>query len=249
MLYMIAIGGNAVSSRSTLRNVALGIVDLFQKGNEIIVTHGNGPQVGRLALRDKKSLALLTEETEREIGSEIVDAISKAAKGDKRVLAKIVLTHVLVDRNDREFRSPSKPIGRFYSESEAARMRKKGFVMKRMLKGYRRVVPSPRPKAIVEERLIRELPEFGIIVVAAGGGGIPVTKSRRLENAVIDKDLASSLLAMRLKADELVILTNTAGVYLNFGTKHQTYLEKVESRPCQDMQNRASLRREACYPR
>ena len=228
MRYVIAVGGNAIQSSKALNKLSASVVSLSVCGNEVVITHGNGPQVGELALREKKSLARLTEETQALVGSEIRSSIAhvdkKAGEG-----SRIVRTHVLVSGDDEEFVNPTKPIGRFYGRAAAERLAGRGFVMKRLLKGYRRVVPSPKPRRIVEVREIEKLLKSGHIVIAAGGGGIAVTGAKKLRyaDAVIDKDLASSLLAVKIKADILLILTNVDGVIVGFHTRKARLLERV----------------------
>ena len=231
MRYVIAVGGNALKSGKALNKLSASIVRLFARGNEIVITHGNGPQVGRLALHEKKSLAALTKETQKEIGKEIKRSIS-AVDREAGAGAKIIITHVIVNKDDAEFVNPTKPIGDFYGRKEAERLARKGFVMKRLLKGYRRVVPSPRPVRIVELSEIERVISSGRIAIAAGGGGIAVTRSGsgpRYADAVIDKDLASALLAIGVHADRLFILTNVDGVYTGFRTKHARLIARVKA--------------------
>lgn len=230
MRYVIAIGGNALTSRSTLDKLAAQVAALYAHADEVVVTHGNGPQVGALAMHDKKSLAQLTKETEVEMGAEIRKSIVRAAKRKLKINPEIVLTHVIVDKRDREFRNPSKPIGRFYTEEHAKLLMQKGMAMKKLVGGYRRVVPSPRPKSILELHEIERALSSKGVVIAAGGGGIAVTKKGGklvYMEAVIDKDRTSSLLAIRLRADRLIVLTNISGVFLDFHTKKQKLLKKV----------------------
>ncbi|MCL5239136.1 MAG: carbamate kinase [Candidatus Marsarchaeota archaeon] len=229
MLYVIAVGGNALDNRKVLYKLSYSIAGLKAAGHGIVVTHGNGPQVGRLAMHEKKSLALLTKETEASIGAMIKRSITRADKaiGSR---AKLIYTHVLVDKDDPEFDNPTKPIGEFCSQRRARKLARRGFVMKRLLKGYRRVVPSPEPRAVLELGEIRRALREGRVVIAAGGGGIAVTKSRpqlRYADAVIDKDLASSFLAIKLHADRFVILTNVDGIFLGFHTSKTKMLKKV----------------------
>jgi carbamate kinase len=229
--YVVAVGGNALKNGRVLNKLSASIVSLAKSGNELVITHGNGPQVGALALHQKKSLAVLTRETQRQIGGEIRRSLIRADKSEGH-RARIVYTHVLVGRNDAEFVNPTKPIGRFYSRREAERLAGRGFVMKPLLNGYRRVVPSPRPMRIMEVAEIERLLRSGRIVIAAGGGGIAVTKYGKKLNyaeAVIDKDLASSLLAQKLHADMLVILTNVDGIILGFHTRKARLLRKVSA--------------------
>ncbi len=214
MRYIIAIGGNALKNRKSLGSVSREIARLARSGNEIVVTHGNGPQVGELAMAEKKSLAELTAQTEAEIGLEIDDELKRL--GCRSV---VVISRVVVDPKDPEFRRPSKPIGRFYTRAKAAELERKGNVLRKLIHGYRIVVPSPRPLRFLEIETIRELLSLGYVVISGGGGGVAVSLRGGVTsylNAVIDKDRASSLLAMELRADRLVILTNTEGAYLDF---------------------------------
>jgi carbamate kinase len=228
MRIVIAVGGNAIAEGGPLNKLSALVVVLSRRGNEIVITHGNGPQVGELALLEHKTLAQLTKETQAELGEKI--SRSLIAQGGARDRVKVVLTHVVVDKKDREFSDPSKPIGKFFKHDEAKSLSRKGFVVKHLLEGYRRVVPSPKPKKIIELGEIESALKGGSIVIAAGGGGIAVAKAKgkpEYLNAVIDKDRASSLLAVRLKADVLCILTDVDGAFLNFETKHQRLLRKI----------------------
>jgi carbamate kinase len=231
MRYVVAIGGNALSSKRTLRQVSRDVVKLFDDGNQVVITHGNGPQVGKLALHEHKNLAVLTGETQLEIGEEIKQSLLKVPKKIRTSRITIVPTKVVVDAGDPEFGSPSKPIGKFYGEVEAERLAKKGFFMKHLMDGYRRLVPSPKPMEIEEKKLIEKLLENRHIVIAAGGGGMAMTRDSgghlAYADAVIDKDLASALLAVQLKADNFFILTNVDGVYLNYEKRGQKKIAKA----------------------
>lgn len=231
MLYVIALGGNVLSKNESLYKLSSQVSRLVEQGDRIVITHGNGPQVGGLALYEKKNLALLTAETQIEMGSEIKRSLLAIPNERKRMRVKIVPTRVVVNKGDKEFENPTKPIGKFYSEKEANRLRKRGFVMKHLLDGYRRVAPSPKPQKIIEYMKIKHLLKEGYVVIAAGGGGIAVVKKgKKLEyaDAVIDKDLTSSLLAIKLNADMLFILTKVNGIFLNFETKKEKKLNKVK---------------------
>ncbi|MGA3020488.1 MAG: hypothetical protein ABSD68_00880 [Candidatus Micrarchaeales archaeon] len=230
MRYVIAVGGNALYKKEVLNKLSAHVVALFREGNEVVVTHGNGPQVGKFALHEKKSLALLTEETQVSIGSEIKSSLLAAARHDGKISVNTVITRVLVDGNDKEFKKPTKPIGKFYTKDEAEALSNKGFVIKHLMEGYRRVVPSPKPIKILETKKVEKLVRNGNIVIAAGGGGIAIIKDGkrfRYADAVIDKDLTSALLAIKLNADRLFILTNVPGVFLNFETKRERMIKKV----------------------
>ena len=200
----------------------------------MIVTHGNGPQVGELATLESQSLAILTAQTQAWIGIEIENTISNALHliGVKRdyMVPEVVLTRVLVNRSSAAFHNPSKPIGRFYGKKEAASLVRKGYTMKKLIDGYRRVVPSPEPEDILESGLIGQMLDDRKIVIACGGGGIPVFKTQEgLEyaQAVLDKDRTSSLLARKVRADRFLILTNVDGAYLDFRKKGQSLIRRI----------------------
>lgn len=248
---VVALGGNAIlqpkqkgTIEEQMANVSYSaqqIVKLIQAGYRVVVVHGNGPQVGNILLQNAAArdqvpampLDVCGAESQGLIGYMIQQCIYnelKKAGLDKQVVT--VLTQVVVDRNDPAFQNPTKPVGAFYSKEEAEKnMREKGETwIEDSGRGWRKVVPSPAPKEIVEIETIRTLVNSGAIVIAAGGGGIPV---ERKENelagveAVIDKDLASSLLAKELGADVLVIATDVTNVAINWGKPHQKNLERL----------------------
>ncbi|MCL5100641.1 MAG: carbamate kinase [Candidatus Marsarchaeota archaeon] len=226
--YVIALGGNAISDH-TLHKISYLIALENRKGNEIVITHGNGPQVGELASIENKNLAILTAQTQAEIGLNIETSLINADSSLENRVA-VVLTRVYVDKNDPEFRNPSKPIGRFYNRKLKANIKNKEIVFKNLIHGYRRVVPSPYPLSIPELSLIENLLKKRYIVIACGGGGIPIFKSNNtkiMANAVIDKDAVSSLLASDLDADKFIILTNVDGAFLNFGKKNQKHIRTI----------------------
>jgi carbamate kinase len=231
--YVIAVGGNVLTDESVLKSLSEAVVALHAGGAEVIITHGNGPQVGELALVERKNLAVLTAQTEAELGLEIEMSLTRFGKGSGRARPAIVLTRVLVDANDPEFRHPTKPIGPFVSAEKAVALAQKGITAKKLIHGYRRVVPSPKPREIIEAEMIRGLLKDGYLVIAAGGGGIAVVRKGRglaYADAVIDKDLASSLLATMLKADRLIILTNVDGAFLDFGTPRSRIIARASAR-------------------
>jgi carbamate kinase len=234
--YVIALGGNALDERMEIDDVAATIAGLYDKGNYIVVTHGNGPQVGSLSSVERLSLPILTAQTEAWIGIEIGNRISRALNRIRRSygysVPTVVLTNVIVADDREAFRNPTKPIGRFLSRNEAASARKDGFVVKKLMHGYRRVVPSPSPSSIVQKELVKSLLRERHIVIACGGGGIPMKSvSGRLDyvSAVIDKDRSSALLAKEIGADRFLILTNVEGAYLDFGTKKQRLLGRTSA--------------------
>ncbi len=246
---VVALGGNALGKTpfeqlSLVKNTAKSIVQLIAKGNEVIITHGNGPQVGMINLAFES--ASLSEANTPEmpfpecgamsqgyIGYHLQNAIQAELKDQKidKMVATVV-TQVVVDKNDQAFKNPTKPIGSFYSEHEAKKIAlDKGYIFKEDSgRGYRRVVPSPLPKDVVEKDIVETLVDAGHIVITVGGGGIPVVKEdNHLVGvpAVIDKDFASSKVAEILNADYLFILTAVSHVSINFNQPNQMELEKL----------------------
>ncbi|MBR9770735.1 MAG: carbamate kinase [Gammaproteobacteria bacterium] len=239
MRITIALGGNALLRRGEVMNgeaqranirIACEQIARIASGNELVIAHGNGPQVGLLALQgaayDEDNafpLDVLGAETEGMIGYMIEQELGNLLPPE--VPFASLLTQVEVDADDPAFQQPSKPIGPIYQRDEACRLAElKGWTMARDGDHYRRVVPSPRPKRIFEIRPLRWLLEKGTVVICAGGGGIPTVygEDGKLEGieAVIDKDLCSSLLSQQLASDLLIIATDVDGVYLDWGTPH-----------------------------
>jgi carbamate kinase len=245
VLTVVALGGNALmrpgergtaaEQRANLRETAEALRPLFGDG-DLVVSHGNGPQVGNELVRQERAadevpplpLYLAVAQTQAEIGAMI--AIELMPVAGRPVVC--VLTHVRVDENDPAFESPTKPVGPFYSEEQARELeRDRGWEVREDAgRGWRRVVPSPRPLEVVEVEAIRTLLGAGTITVACGGGGIPVAeRGGRLDgiDAVIDKDRASSLLAVELGADRLIILTDVDAVSSGWGTDDQRELDAL----------------------
>ncbi|OGP72915.1 MAG: carbamate kinase [Deltaproteobacteria bacterium RBG_16_49_23] len=251
-LAVLAIGGNSLikdkdhialsSQYEAIQETSKFIAELIAEGQRLIITHGNGPQVGFIYRRGELArhelplipLDICGADTQGAIGYMIQMALLNEFRKlsvEKKVAA--VVTKVIVDRDDPSFQHPSKPIGSFMSEEEATLHRKEAGwqVMEDAGRGFRRVVPSPIPIEIVELDVVRLLVEDGYIVIAAGGGGIPVIRNEQgdLEGveAVIDKDMGSSLLARNLGADTFIISTSVDAVYLNFGQVDQKPLRRV----------------------
>ena len=227
---VIALGGNALGKTNEeqiklVKSTAIKIVDIISNGYDVVITHGNGPQVGMISSSLEGNAIPFSEcgaMSEGYIGYHLSQAIVNElrTRGINKSCVS-VLTQVVVDKDDTAFDNPTKPIGNFYSKEDASLLSdSKGYIMKEDAgRGYRRVVASPKPLEIVEFESINELISFGHIVIACGGGGIPVV----LEDdkfvgvdAVIDKDLTSALLAEKIDADYLLILTGIDKVCINF---------------------------------
>jgi carbamate kinase len=242
---VVALGGNALmrpgergtaaEQRANLREVAAALRPLLGE-ERLVITHGNGPQVGNELLRQERAAAeapplplyLAVAQTQAEIGALIESELAPVAGRPVACL----LTHVLVAEDDPAFQDPTKPVGPFYDEARAHELESERdwTVVHDAGRGWRRVVPSPVPLEVVELHAIRSLLDSGELVVACGGGGIPATRrGKHLAgiDAVIDKDRASSLLARGLGADRLVILTEVPAVYSGFGTEQQQELREL----------------------
>ncbi len=237
MRIVVALGGNALlqrgqpltaeNQRGNVRRAAEALAPLARE-HELIVSHGNGPQVGLLALQaasydavEPYPLDVLGAQTEGMIGYIIEQELGNLLPADQPLAT--VLTMIEVDRKDPAFENPSKPIGPVYSEQEARRLaRERGWTVAPDGAMWRRVVPSPQPKRIFELQPIQWLLEKGVVVICTGGGGIPTMyqEDGSLQGAevVIDKDLASALLAFELEADLLILATDVDGVYRGWGT-------------------------------
>ncbi len=253
---IVALGGNALlrgdqigtieeqeqNSKETLENV----INLIKAGYDIVITHGNGPQVGNILMRNdageqmyniaQMPIDICVADSQGGIGYMLERVLRNVLKEngiDKEVVT--LVTMVEVDKNDEAFKNPTKRVGKIYSKEEADKLAKeKGWIFKESPKqpgGYRRVVPSPIPKRVMNAHVIEQLVEAGNIVIAVGGGGVPVYIDEkgyvRPAEAVIDKDRASSVLASTIKADEFYILTDVPYVYLNYNKPNQEKLTKI----------------------
>ncbi|MBW1782620.1 MAG: carbamate kinase [Deltaproteobacteria bacterium] len=243
---MVALGGNALIRKGEvgtieeqLENLKIPmaqIADLSQQ-YQIILTHGNAPQVGNLLLQQeccdtipKLPLEILVAQTQGQLGymleSTLDTALMESGLDSTQDLVSLI-SYVVVDENDPAFRNPSKPIGPFFSEQKAATL---PYPTQKTAKGYRRVVASPRPITIVEKREIRKLMDMGFLVICCGGGGIPVVREGRTfcgVDAVIDKDLASARLADEVGVDIFLIATDVEGVALCYGQPNQQFLSTM----------------------
>ena len=249
---VIAIGGNSLIKDAQHMSVpdqyaavvetASHITDLLERRYHIVITHGNGPQVGFILLRSEHSRGILHQvpldsivaDTQGALGYQIQQALENEfrRRGLKKSVATIV-TQTLVDRNDPAFVNPRKPIGQFYTRAEAEdRMRvEKWAMVEDAGRGWRRVVASPKPIRIIESEVVKHLVKDGYVVIAAGGGGIPVVADEQGNlngvAAVIDKDLASAVLAEAISADMLVISTAVEKVCLNYGKPNEQALDSM----------------------
>lgn len=243
---VVALGGNALlrrgepvsaaTQRDNIRRAALALAQLMAEGHQLVVTHGNGPQVGLLALQGEAAgkgafpLDVLGAETEGMIGYVLQQELDNAYAGAARFAT--LLTQVEVDPQDPAFAAPGKPVGSVYSEADAKRLaEQRGWSIARDGDAWRRVVASPRPVRILEIEVIRLLVAQGVTVICTGGGGIPV--AQRADGAyigveaVIDKDHASGLLAAELQADAFLMLTDVPAVFTGWGTPAQRALGDV----------------------
>ena len=239
-----ALGDNLNEQMIAVRSASKAIADLIGEGYEVVVTHGNGPQVGMINLAMETAakadssffeipMSVCVAMSQGYIGYDVQNALREELldRGINKPVATIV-TQTLVDGDDPAFAEPTKPIGAFYTEAEAAEMKSRGYDMKEDAgRGWRRVIASPKPIGIVESETVRALLEAGQVPVTVGGGGIPVKSAGggRLKgtSAVVDKDFASAKLAEELGADMLIILTAVEKVALRFGKPDQELLSEM----------------------
>jgi carbamate kinase len=261
-LVVIALGGNAIkqadekgTTEEQLKNVDIAarqIAKVAKSGWEVVVTHGNGPQAGSLLIQQEEAASLVPGQTLAVVGAMTQGQIGwmfqnrldyhLRKEGMNRPVCSVV-TQVEVSSKDPDFDNPSKPVGPFFTEDDAGmHSREKNWIVKQVKpgteKGWRRVVPSPEPISIVEELPIKSLIENDVIVIASGGGGIPVEKDADGSwtgiDAVIDKDRAGFILAKSLNADAFMILTDVENVYINFNRPEQQRLGKISLREARE---------------
>lgn len=256
-LAVVALGGNAilrgneegtiVQQEKNVTDTLENLIHLINDGYELVLTHGNGPQVGNILMRNDAGeqmyniapmpLNICVADSQGGIGF-IIERMMRNVLNKHGIKKNVIsmITLVEIDKDDPAFQNPSKRVGKIYNKEEADKLSAdKGWIFKTSPKtpgGFRRVVPSPTPKSIVNRQIIEQLTDNGNIVIAAGGGGIPVyfdeNNDVRTLDAVIDKDMASSLLAANIQADELYILTDVSFVYKDFGTDKQQKLEFLD---------------------
>ncbi|MGQ4913385.1 MAG: carbamate kinase [Candidatus Asgardarchaeia archaeon] len=253
---LVALGGNAIkqphekgTAEEQFRNVrktARQLVQLYKSGYQLVITHGNGPQAGNLLIQQEEGAKLVPPQpldvvgamTQGQIGYMLQQSLINFFKEENiEVPVATLVTQVLVREDDPDFQDPSKPVGPFYTKEEAEELKKtKGYIIKKVKPGegrvYRRVVPSPDPIKPIEAEAIRRLANAGVIVIASGGGGIPVvidkeTGRLRGVEAVIDKDLAGERLAEVINADKFLILTDVEKAKLNFGKPNEKDIDRM----------------------
>ena len=252
---LIAFGGNAIlpetqrglqsEQMKNSQKAARLMIHVVKKGYDLIIVHGNGPQVGNLLIQMEESITKIPP-----FSLEVCDAMTEGSMGfmlEKAIINELrknsldkevatLITQVVVDREDPAFENPTKPVGPFYSKYRAQMLarEKKWKMIEDAGRGFRKVVPSPRPIDIVPKKVIRDLVHSGKIVIASGGGGIPVIINGRgfFEGveAVIDKDYAASLIAREVNVDLFIILTNVERVYLNYGTPDEKPIEAMTAK-------------------
>jgi len=254
-LIVIALGGNAIkqpdevgTSDNQFKNVALTceqLVKMNKLGYKLILTHGNGPQAGNLLIQQEESkllvpsmpLDVVDAMTQGELGYIFQNQLQNAFRRDGREIPiATLITQVLVDIDDPDFDNPSKPVGPFYTKKEALKLQKtKGYIVKEVKhnkeKGWRRVVPSPEPVGLVEDKTIKALLDAHVIVITSGGGGIPVVKKPDGQlvgvEAVVDKDKAGQKLAEIVNGNIFLVLTDVEYVYLNYNKPNQESIKKI----------------------
>lgn len=266
---VVALGGNALlrgnevgtiqQQEKNTFNTCVNLIKLLDEDFNIVITHGNGPQVGNILLRNeagynnykipKMPLDICVADSQGGIGYMIERQIRNIL-AEKKIRKNVVtvVTQVLVDRNDPAFENPTKPVGSFYLKEEAELLsRANNLIFKEDAgkRGWRRVVASPEPRDVLNKKIIKELVKKGNIVIASGGGGIPVYRdeNKHLQGieAVIDKDLASALLAFEIGADDFFILTDVPRVYLNFRQPDQTAIDVMTIKEAENYLNQGQF--------
>ncbi|MFO7249577.1 MAG: carbamate kinase [Actinomycetes bacterium] len=260
---LIALGGNAMTGpdgsaapedqRRAIEEAMRHVAELRAHGHQVILTHGNGPQVGNVLLKNQLSADVVppvpldwcVATTQATIGTLVLNALGGRTA--------VVVTRTLVDAADPAFADPVKPIGRYFTEEEAARFERFGETWRRFDKGWRRVVASPEPVEILDAEAAVALMESGFTVVAAGGGGVPVVRepdgTLRGVAAVIDKDLAAAVLARDVKASTLVIATNVPNAFVGYGTPQQRPIGRVTPEELRALQAEGHFARGSMGPK
>ncbi|MFG6653112.1 carbamate kinase [Scandinavium sp. M-37] len=245
---VLALGGNALGDdlagqMQAVKQTAQAIVDLIAQGHQVVVTHGNGPQVGMINLAFEAAakteahtpmlpMSVCVALSQGYIGYDLQNALREELLSRQLdIPVATLITQVEVDANDEAFLNPTKPIGSFFTKEEAEKLTQNGYTLREDAgRGYRRVVASPKPVDIIEKKTVKELMDACHVVITAGGGGIPVIREGnhlRGASAVIDKDWASAKLAEMIDADLLIILTAVEKVAINFGKANEQWLDKI----------------------
>ncbi|EDU7996298.1 carbamate kinase [Salmonella enterica subsp. diarizonae] len=245
---VLALGGNALGEdlaeqMQAVKQTVQAIVDLIARGYQVVVTHGNGPQVGMINLAFEAAakteahtpmlpMSVCVALSQGYIGYDLQNALrEELLSRSMHIPVATIITQVEVDANDPAFKNPTKPIGSFFTQQEAEQLTHQGYIMKEDAgRGYRRVIASPQPVDIIEKETVKVLMNACHVVITAGGGGIPVIREGnhlRGASAVIDKDWASAKLATMIDADMLIILTAVEKVAINFGKPNEQWLDKL----------------------
>ena len=252
---LVALGGNALfpergsgtveEQEAIAKRTCVQLLPLIATGDPIVITHGNGPQVGRVLLRNEllrdqippAPLDVCVGSTEGTMGYILQQALlNELRRNSVERYVVTMITQVIVGRDDPAFQNPTKPIGPFFEKDKADALQvERGWAMVEDAgRGYRRVVPSPKPERIIQSKMIRRLAVVGHVVIALGGGGIPIQRSESGDyvgvEAVIDKDLASALLASQIKADIFIMLTRVPHACLNYGRPDQRPIGEIQPR-------------------
>ncbi|MFW5900856.1 MAG: carbamate kinase [Halodesulfurarchaeum sp.] len=250
-LCMVALGGNAISSpdsdgtfqaqMSAVENTAKEIVEVMKAGFKVVLTHGNGPQVGSLLLQQEQGdlpaqpLEVCGAMSQGQIGYMFSQQMYRQLETNwKHVPVAAIITQTIIDPDDPAFDDPTKPVGPFYSADQVEQLREQGMTIKKVRdtgdRDYRRVVPSPEPQGIVEETPVKRLIGKRDLVITGGGGGVPVSRAEGYidgHDAVVDKDLLANVIGHRLDADYLLIITDVEGVYRDYGTPDEAFIDKI----------------------
>lgn len=241
MIHRVTQRGTIQEQLENAKRISFELTNIVRKGYEMLITHGNGPQVGNILHQNERSkdiipampLDVCGAESQGMIGYMLQNSLHNAFRksGIEKVPINII-TRVLVDETDQEFRNPTKPVGPYYAAEEMDKMKREGWkLVKDPKKGYRRIVPSPYPKEIVEGAIIRRLVDLGLTVIAGGGGGIPVVEeengSLRGVEAVVDKDFVAEKLGVEIGAETILFVMDVEKVAINFGKPNQQNLDKL----------------------
>lgn len=241
MIHRMTQKGTIKEQLENARKISFELANIVRKGYELLITHGNGPQVGNILHQNERSkdiipampLDVCGAESQGMIGYMLQNSLHNAFRnsGIEKVPINII-TRVVVDETDQAFRNPTKPVGPYYTAEEMDKVKREGWnLVKDPRKGYRRIVPSPYPKKIIEGDIIRRLVDIGLVVIAGGGGGIPVVEEEngtlRGVEAVVDKDFVAEKLGVEIGAETILFVMDIEKVAINFGKPNQQNLDKL----------------------